>query len=36
MSFWDIIEPGTKVRNIDGDYEWFKMMFSCDAVASEF
>ena len=23
MSFWDNIEPGPKVRNIDGDYEWF-------------
>ena len=23
MSFWDNIEPGTKMRNIDGDYEWF-------------
>ena len=23
MSFWGNIEPGTKMRNIDGDYEWF-------------
>ena len=24
MSSWDNIEPGTKMRNIDGGYEWFQ------------